>query len=299
VYGTTLTTGRRRVVLAALAVLATLVGAGARADAAIFAVFGAAVGLWLGVRGVRRQLIALGTGAAILVLSLALYFSAGQSGAAVTGLDPSAPPLNLSAHVANLLNIPLLWTGAFGQWNLGWLDTPLPAVVWFAATAVFTGAIFVGLRGATPRRMTAFIIAGAAAWLVPFVLLAQTNATVGSMVQPRYVLPLLVILLGVASLRSDAERAWDGARYGVAASALTIAVAFSLHQNMRRYTTGLDDPGLDPGQGARWWWAGAPSPMFVWIVGVVAFAGVLTLLWFAKERGALTAGDTAARPAIP
>ena len=145
----------------------------------------------------------------------------------------------------------------------------------------------------------AIFIAGAAAWLVPFVLLAQTNATVGSMVQPRYVLPLLVILLGVASLRSDAERAWDGARYGVAASALTIAVAFSLHQNMRRYTTGLDDPGLDPGQGARWWWAGAPSPMFVWIVGVVAFAGVLTLLWFAKERGALTAGDTAARPAIP
>ena len=50
----------------------------------------------------------------------------------------------------NLLNAPFLWTGAFGEWGLGWLDTGMPAIVVFGALGAFLASGFVGLRSISP-----------------------------------------------------------------------------------------------------------------------------------------------------
>lgn len=294
VYATTQTTGRRQYTLAALALLGTIIGAGARADSAIFAVYGTllALGLGLQLRSLRRSVVTLATSAAIIVVSIALYFSAAQGGAAFGGLDPSDRRLTFSQHISNLLDVPALWTGALGQANLGWLDTRMPAVVWVTATAVFAGALFIGVRFSSRRRRIAVALALLAMWLVPFVMLAQSNAVVGATVQPRYLLPLLIIALGVASLRDDAEEAWDGMRFGLAAVCLWVGVTVALHLNIQRYTSGSDGAAIDPGADAQWWWAGVPSPMAVWAIGSIAFAGMLGLLWAAKRRAGLTESPT-------
>nr|WP_246286300.1 DUF2142 domain-containing protein [Microbacterium pseudoresistens] len=280
-------TGRQRLVLFGLSAVATLLGAGARADAAAFAVFGVIVACVLGLRRRDRSLILTAAAALIVVvISIGFYLSSGQSGAVVSGLAPDQVPLTFAQHLKNLLEIPTLWVGALGGWGLGWLDTLMPGSVTVLATAVFFGVIAIGIHRLDGRKTTALVLAVGAAWGVPFVLLAQSNAVVGTQVQPRYILPLLVILIGVAVVGTDATRTWRGARLLVSGIALTAAMGLALHTNIRRYTTGVDDQALDPGERAEWWWTVAPSPLATLLIAVIAFAGVFVVLELALRSPA-------------
>lgn len=286
VYGATQTTGRRRLVLAVLAVVGTVIGAGARADAGAFAIFGAGLGLILGVQGVRRSLLPLLTTVAVGIIGVAFYLSAGQSGSLVSGLPSDNPPLTRAQLIDNAFNVPSLWTGALGGWGLGWLDTPLPSTVVVVGTVVAGAIAIVGLRRPSRRQAVAAFLALIALWAVPFILLAQSRAVVGTQVQPRYILPLIVILLGVASVSVGVENAWTRSRRLIVAVGLTVAFALAIYTNVRRYTTGLDGTALDPGTFAEWWWPVAPSPLTVVLVGSSAFAVALlalTMLPAARE----------------
>ncbi|QRY41701.1 DUF2142 domain-containing protein [Microbacterium hominis] len=278
-YGATQTSGRQRWTLASLAVFGGFIGAGARADAAVYACFAVVLALILGLRRTRSGLLApVAASALILVIGVAFYLTAGQGGAVVSGMTEGNPPLTAGQLLSNFLEIPSLWSGAVGGWNLGWLDTRLPAAVSVLVMMVVAGVLFVGVRRVDRRRTIALALALAALWVVPFVLLYQSRIVVGTIVQPRYLLPLMVIALGIASLRRDAEQAWSGARIVLAGAALTFAFAVSLQFNIQRYTTGVDRSSIDPGAGAEWWWTGAPAPLAVWIMGSLAFAAVITLL---------------------
>lgn len=272
--------GRRRGILLGLAVFGAVIGAGARADAAVYAVFGVLIALLVGWRTPRKNIVPLVVAAVIVVISVAFYLSAWQGASIVGGLDSERLPLSGSQHLSNLLSAPSLWTGALGGWGLGWLDTAMPAVVSVLAAAVFWGAVFVGIGSSTVRRGIAVALALAAMWLVPVVLLAQSRMLVGELIQPRYLLPLMIVMVGVASARWDGERAWKGLRLLLAASALTVANAVALHTNIRRYTTGMEQIHPDPGTNAEWWWAHAPSPAFVWIGGSIALGVALFAFWF-------------------
>lgn len=279
-YGSLVSTGRRQIVLGGLAVVGTIIGAGARADAAAFAIFGVVIAVILGARRGRPLLVPLIAAAVVVIVSVAFFLTSGQSGAVSSGLPNENPPLTLAQQLINIVGIPNLWMGAFGSSGLGWLDTAVPAVVTGLGFAVFCGAIFIGIHRLTPRRALALILAFAALWGVPFVLLAQSNAVVGSVVQSRYIMPLMVILVGVASLAPRIETAWRGPRSLVAGAALSVAMSIALHVNIRRYTVGTDSYAIDPGADAEWWWASAPSPLAVWLIGSVAFFAVFVVLWF-------------------
>lgn len=270
---------RQRRALVALAIFGTVIGAGSRADAALYAVFGAALAFLMGWRRTGRSWLPSLGAAATLLISAVFYLNAGQSGAAVSGLETDLPPLTLSQHVMNFLGVPGLWSGIVGDWGLGWLDTHLPATVWVLGLLAIGGTLLVGLAAMTWRRTLAFVIAFAALWLIPFVLLAKSHAVIGTQVQPRYVLPLLIILIGVATASPLGLRLWTGSRSALIGTALAIAAGVALHFNIRRYTTGLDVSSLDPGFAAEWWWATAPSPLTTWIIGTVSFTALLALLW--------------------
>lgn len=300
-YGATQTHGRRQRVLIALALFGAVIGAGARADSAIYAVFGALLALILAGRPRRAQIVPLAAGAAIALVSACFYLSAGQGGAVVSGLSGGSASLSAQQIVSNFIEVPSLWVGALGGWAIGWIDTDLPSVVKVLATTVFAGALFVGLRKVLPARGIAIALGLASMWLVPFFLLYQSRTVVGDLVQPRYILPLMVITLGVASLRPRAARSWSGARLWLGGLALTIAYAVALHTNTQRYTTGVDHLTFDPGAGAEWWWALAPSPMAVWVAGTLAFAGIFVLfqIVLARPRRKRTINHPIAVPAHP
>lgn len=297
IYGALRSTGRRQVVLAGLAVLGGVIGAGARADAAAFAIFGLVLAAILGVRRGRALLVPAIASGLIVIASLTFYLSAKQGSAVVNGLPTSNQPLSIGQHIDNLMEIPALWTGALGGWGLGWLDTLMPAIVPTLASATFFAAFAIGIRKLNFRHGIAVVLTILALWGVPFVLLAQSRAIVGTEVQPRYLLPLLVIALGVASIRTDPQHSWRGPRAVFAGAALSAAALAALHTNISRYTKGLDDVSLDPGARAEWWWQVAPSPLTILIVGGLAFLGVFIAVFLVLQN--LRATDTQSSDPVP
>lgn len=277
-YGATQTTGRRQILLGALAAVGGIIGAGARADAAIFAAFAVFLAALMGFRRKQPILIPAIAAGVILVAGAGFYLGAKQGGALVNGLPTANAPLTTDEHLSNLLNIPGLWTGALGGWHLGWLDTVMPTMVPVLSSAVFFAAFGIGIHRLSRRHALAVALAVAALWAVPFVLLAQSRAIVGSEVQPRYILPLMVIALAVATITTKGRRTWAGSRLAFAGAALTAAALVALHTNVNRYTKGLDDISLDPGVRAEWWWSVAPSPATIVIIGGLAFAAVFVAL---------------------
>ncbi len=271
--------GRRKVALGGLALLATVLGAGARADAAVYAGLAVTVVIILTFRAKRAYLLSTLLPVGLVAIAVAFYAVAGQARASITGLAPHGDnSINLiSLAVVNLLNVPDLWVGVFGHWGLGWLDTALPAVVWVGGFGAFCAALAFGFANVNRRKVIAAALVVAVLWLLPTVLLVQTRATVGGYVQPRYIYPLIIILAGLALLATRYD-ATTLPRFPVLLGVAILAGvhAVSLHTNIRRYVTGNDVGGINLNN-SEWWWNLPVSPMAVWVIGSLAFGGALVL----------------------
>jgi len=63
-------------------------------------------------------------------------------------------------------------------------------------------------------------------------------------------------------------------------AALALANLVALQVNIRRYVTGADQQGLNLDAGAEWWWSGFPvGPTAMWVIGAIAYVGLLAVLW--------------------
>jgi len=276
------TSGIRRVLLAVLAVLATVIGAGARADSAIYAGIAIVAVLILTARrgGDYLRLAILPVG--LVALALVGFFSANQASAATSGLAGGAGA-GYGAYaliVNNLIQLPSLLTGAFGVWGLGWLDTAMPAIVQACAIGAVVGAVVLGLRARSRRKSLAALFVAATVLAVPMYILYRSDAIVGSQVQPRYILPLIILFVGIVLLRPEgAAPVFSRGTVLLIAGALSVANAVALHANIRRYVTGTDVIGGNLDTDAEWWWNVPFSPMAMWFVGAAAFTA--TVFWLA------------------
>jgi len=293
----------RMIGLFSVAAVSTVLAAGSRGDAAVYSIIAVGIGSVLALRKDRIVLMRMLPLLALVLVAIVCFLSAaGQVASGVEGfsgwkndrgegleaVDPVAQLL------PNLLNLPVLWNGAIsGSWGLGWQDVTLPQLAQFLVLIAFLGVLFFGL-GRTGWRK-ALMLTGVAAMLVvvPLYVLFKSEAWVGQAVQPRYLVPLVVLLLGVAltNERSDRALRLSLAQSVVLGVTLVVAYALDLHAMIRRYTTGLDVGGLNLDARAEWWWAVAPSPMAVFAVGTVAFAAAATAalaLVRRESRSALT-----------
>ncbi len=305
------TSGRRKWLLGGIFAIATLMAAGARGDAAMYSIIGIGVVFLLtapfsraersrlDIRQYARDAI---LPIAVTALAAILFLTSRQTGAGITGFSPESVELGDPAAVPaeiplagfgqlayNLLNVPFLWAGNFGEWGLGWLDTDMPAIVPFGAIAVFVAVGISGLARIWSRKLLVVILIVAVLWLLPVYVLWQSAATVGEAVQPRYLLPLIVLLAGVIMLtRPDSQVTFTRVQLTLITLTLSVVNFVALHMNLRRYVTGIDSQGINLDAGAEWWWDGAIfSPMFVWIIGSAAYAALIGIL-------AIEAGNRAA-----
>lgn len=282
------TRGWRRIVLAAAFVIGALMAAGSRGDAALYVVGAIGIVGILTFTRSRTYLLALVLPAIVASICLVFFFTSGQIGAGVNGFggagssssEGTEAQLSGAGLLAyNLLNVPFLWAGVFGQWGLGWLDTSMPAIVPLAATAVFVAVGFAGIRGMEWRRLVGVLGVVLVLIVVPVYVLTQGGDQVGQGVQPRYILPLIVLLGGLLALGVHATRVSFGrVQIVLLGAALVTCYLVALEVNLRRYVTGIDLPGLDLDSGVEWWWNVPFSPMTVWVVGTLAFAGAVGIL---------------------
>lgn len=292
-WGFFLQHGRKKVGLAALAVLLMVMGAGARSDSAAYGVLAVAVAVVLGFRRDRRFLLELLLPVALVIIAASLFLTSGQSG--VLTAETERTQSIYSLLVANIQLLPQLWVGALGTWGLGWFDTPMPPLVWVASVVMVGAVVFWGLKEGSPRKGLALTGVAAGLVAVPLYILVREGVTVGTGVQPRYVYPMMVMFVGIAlvGLRG-ATLAMSRLQLAVLVVSLGIANSMALHVNLRRYITGLDDPGMNLDRDVEWWWNTPISPMTVWIAGSVAFTIALALLatlaWSSRERALVAEG---------
>lgn len=291
-------TGVRKWLLAGLSGLLLILGAGSRSDAAVYGVIALLAAAVLSFRRDRRYLLDLILPAALGIVAVGFFFSAGQS-AVVTG-DTAVTGGGLTTGTLILINgkmLPQLWAGVFGLSGLGWLDTVMPGIVWITALAIFAALCFWGLRVGDWRKWLATGGVAASLIVIPMYILVHDGVTVGSGVQPRYIYPLIIILGGVALAgfaRSDLGL--GRLQLVIVGLGLTAANSVALHTNLRRYITGMDSQSFNLNANIEWWWNSPISPMVVWAIGSVAFAAALgTLTWMIWDQRAAAASADIAR----
>ncbi|EAR24827.1 hypothetical protein A20C1_06086 [marine actinobacterium PHSC20C1] len=307
-------TRARRVALGALFVVAVFMAAGSRGDSALYVVGGIGVAAIIAFENSRRFWTLAILPVAMIAVSAAFFLTSRQTASGISGFssqdivvagteEAAGAAANLAGFgllAYNFLNVPSLWAGAFGGWALGWLDTPIPESVTFLALAAFIGVGFVGLSVLNGRK--AFVIAavGFVLWVLPTYVLTQGGDKVGEQVQPRYILPIMVLMGGLLVLQAGKKQFQLGRVQTIGVIiALSVANLVALHMNMRRYITGNDVPGWNLNAGAEWFWTGVPAPMVVWGIGSLAFAGMVTIMARELTRTAAIAVEQRALELTP
>jgi hypothetical protein len=295
------TTGKRRVGLGILTVLAAVMAGGARADSAIYAILSIAVVFVLTFRREKAYFLAAILPLALVVVSGIFYLGSGQSSVATTGLSTGSknPPGIATLLLFNLEHIQSLWVGSFGVWNLGWLDTPMPPIVIFGSLGVAFALMFAGLARVSLRKLLALAVVALVLLFLPLYVLQQGRTFVGDSVQPRYLLPLIILFAGLCLLPVQRWRFHlSRLQAAIVVVALVVAQSFALHENMRRYITGIDVSGLNLNHNIEWWWPISVSPMVVWIAGTLAFAALVIVLVREVTKNALSSATAPIDPSV-
>jgi hypothetical protein len=289
--------GSRRIALAALAALTALMGVGARTDSCLFTLMAIALVFILRRREILRSRLALVTGTLIAVAAVFFFLEARQS---VTVLDAFGTAQDTSALSAkallwsNIQNLPSIWTGVWGTWPLGWIDTRLPPAVLFGSLLPWAALMFTSLRDNSGRQIVAVLLLASALVTYPLYLVTRSHLPIGEGVQPRYIVPLMVMLTGMA-LVTTRSRTYVPARgqLVLVTSALGTANALALHTNIRRYVTGTDVVSFNLDRGREWWWNLPLTPMTVWAAGSLAFVAATWLALTAFSPASDTIADDA------
>ncbi len=292
--------GWRRWALGGISAIAAALGFAARGDSAAYVIVGALAAMVLAFHRTQEYWLRSLLPLAMLCIGAVLFISSGQTGLALEGEmggDPEAPnPTSKFALLAiNLVSLPILWNGIFGQgWGLGWLDTVMPPIVPAVTILFFCGVLFSSLHNLNWRRALALAGVGAAVIVIPTYVLVQSGVVAGQSIQPRYVLPLITMFLAVAIAPNFRGRtAWaSNWEPGYLPSKLQIALialgfagvqSIALFTNLRRnVTTGSYniDGAID------WWWNAGPSPFGVFTIGSLSWAALMLVFALAFHRSA-------------
>lgn len=289
-------TGWKAFGLAVLAIVISLIGMGARGDSAIYSAIACLAALVLMARRSKSYLLRAILPTAIIGVALVSYFQSAQGSLALSGMTQDDLPEVPLSHLVfdNLLNLPELLLGVFGVnfqsssfTGLGWLDTPMPAVVWASTLCSVFGIAIMALRRVDARHALAITGVGIALVTIPMVVLTQGRVPVGWQVQPRYIMPLVVMALLVVLLPNVAQLNEPRVdlsvlQAGTVALLLSLANSASLFTNLQRYVA---PNSLNLNSNIEWWWDLAVQPLTVFAVGSLAFATCVSMALFSTRRG--------------
>lgn len=278
----------RRIALFGMSVVGATLAATARADAGSYLVIVACAAVvfnWTAIVHRLKLLIPVPIVAAIGVVG---FMSGGQNAALSSGMTGEVAdhdPIRVLAY--NLFQMPN-FIAKFWNFDMGWLDTPVPLT-----TAVFSAAVTIGLCGfglsrSRLRLSHALSLIGLAAAIigVPVAVLQAGLNYYPEVVQIRYIAPLIVVFVGTCL----ADRNKKPNPLPLAATVcfvflISVANAYALYTQIQRYVSGLSNSKvLNLSLNIQWWRAGGPSPMYTWLLGSLGFALMSTILFAVRSQ---------------
>jgi hypothetical protein len=286
---------RRRAALGIIAIIALALAFASRTDGGAVAVIGLGMGALLSPNGraLARQKMTLSMiGIAVVAIAAIFYLtSTGQWKLLTHPLTVfTSSNFNSALLFSNFTELPQLWAGTMGSWGgiwgLGWFDVPMPAIVGVLGIAVFGATLCWGLADSFKAKTVALGLVGSAVTIMPLVFLQSGGNVVGQWVQPRYLLPGLLLFLGLALIRKNANSVFRLSESQVAffVAALSITQAFALHRLIRRYETGITDTSFNLNAQTGWWWSSLPSPMTTWLIAALAFVVIAYIVFRETSR---------------
>ena len=177
--------------------------------------------------------------------------------------------------LANILEAPKTFLGTFGYfWGLGWNDLRMPQTVWLTGFAIFILFISAAISKAPRKRILGTVLVFLLTLIFPITVAVRGNFRVEGWLQPRYILPLIPVLIFIAAYRRGEEKQFYVSNNWIYAIAglSTVVFAASLHLYLRRYLTGIDYWNWNLNSKVEWWWLTWPSPMLVWLLATMSFA---------------------------
>jgi hypothetical protein len=288
--------------------------AGSRGDSAIYLILAIAAVIFLAFRREKTFYLDSILPLALVIVAVVFFLSARQTLSGIEGfsgvegfsggsgqansVNPSTTATDtvnpLGLLFSNLANVQSLWAGVLGSWGLGWFDTPMPAIVAMGSLASFVGIVFVSLGWLTWRKGLVMAGIGVVLWVLPVYVLTKGLDPVGVEVQPRYLLPIIVMLAGVAMLSARGRPVRvTRVQWILVASALTLAQALALYFTMRRFVNGGAPGGFYLDSNIKWWWDIPFSPMLVLALGSLAYGGLVFIVL--REVTALATTEAPAR----
>jgi hypothetical protein len=187
--------------------------------------------------------------------------------------------------LVHLIEFPVGVFGVDTAWGgLGGLFPSTPPMVGYVGFSIALGSLVIAFI--KPNRLQVFSFSLIALAIFGAVYQQQNigRYLVGDMVAPRYIMGMVAVLLGVATLTSrDNYNIFFTKHFRIGGTTLlSIAHSVALYSNMDRFITfGLGTTGTFKGfnQEGRWWWDSSISPYFVWGLGSLTFGVFLTAVW--------------------
>lgn len=155
--------------------------------------------------------------------------------------------------LTNALNVVIYLQEAVGG-PLGWYDIFLPTWVPIIGTLAIGFVIYRQLGFGRSRVLLASVFAFGAFLAVPLMFLQLSGLVVGELIQPRYLLPLLVVFIATASLGPDVTRGrpWPPLALIAIVAALAISALLALWYTAHRFAAGSDQGLFDLDLVLRW-----------------------------------------------
>jgi hypothetical protein len=283
---------RRTWLIAGATLVTGLMAVTSRLDAAVFVIIASVlVAVLTGIARLRRAWPAALLVAVVSILGAITFLGHGTpsfsgEGTGVGGADPGVGLL-----LTNATYLPILFVQALGFGGLGWNDTVLPPLVGAMGVLALGALAYAGLTVLPRRKAWAAALAFVALMSVPLVILQRDGLAVGEAVQPRYLLPLLALLVLVLCLgpRSGKPLELGSAPALALAAGLSVSAVVSYWANAHRYfggaDTGLFDLKLDPA-----WLSATGVPLWLTTLmtgaaSIVFVAGVLVTARQSASRG--------------
>ena len=183
---------------------------------------------------------------------------------------------SLQLFISNIKQIYFFFLGGTGRTGLGWLDTYVPNYVWkimsLVILSIFILSIYELVRTRKFSALTSTFIALSAYLLIPIFILQSSHVQIGGMLQPRYMLPLLSLVLLIPIMEIEISPI-DELRYMYTLSPLLLLTfSASLGTNIQRYSTNMNSPfSLDSYNNSKWSTFGW-DPLTLWLFGSAVFA---------------------------
>jgi len=166
-------------------------------------------------------------------------------------------------------------------YGLGWTDVQVPSIVAISGLVAVVVVLTVGLNSYRRSRLVAasFILVAVVGQIL--IMRSMVDFIAFWEIQPRYFMPIFLVLLGVLLLRPNSRKPMlTRAQALVVVLSIAVAGSVSWMATAARYAIGPEAAFTNFGQTADWWWEFGPSRL-VWFCLTVIFSTVwgLATVW--------------------